>query len=276
MKPLLKWAGGKRHIAEKLLTFFPEDWRDGTYYEPFFGGGAMLMHLEPASAHVSDLNSRLINFYKHVKFEPQELLEKIYEKAKAFDIEESGEKKSFYLQMRSDFNESNYESLESSVMLYLLNKLCFNGLYRENSKGKFNVPFGQKEKFPEILANDFQDLSKLLQTVEISNLHFAEAVQDAKEGDFVYFDPPYVPMQATSSFTSYQAGGFGLEAQSELADLMLTLKARGVKALASNSSADLCYEIFKEHNLLEIQAPRMVSATSAGRGTIKELVIMNY
>jgi len=276
MKPLLKWAGGKRHIAEKLLTFFPEDWRDGTYYEPFFGGGAMLMHLEPASAHVSDLNSRLINFYKHVKFEPQELLEKIYEKAKAFDIEESGEKKSFYLQMRSDFNESNSESLESSVMLYLLNKLCFNGLYRENSKGKFNVPFGQKEKFPEILANDFQDLSKLLQTVKISNLHFAEAVQDAKGGDFVYFDPPYVPMQATSSFTSYQAGGFGLEAQSELADLMLTLKARGVRALTSNSSADLCYEIFKEHNLLEIQAPRMVSASSAGRGTIKELVIMNY
>ena len=276
MKPLLKWAGGKRHIAEKLLTFFPEDWRDGTYYEPFFGGGAMLMHLEPPSAHVSDLNSRLINFYKHVKFEPQELLEKIFEKAKAFDIEESGEKKSFYLQMRSDFNESNYESLESSVMLYLLNKLCFNGLYRENSKGKFNVPFGQKEKFPEILANDFQDLSKLLQTVEISNLHFAEAVQDAKEGDFVYFDPPYVPIQATSSFTSYQAGGFGLEAQSELADLMLTLKARGVRALTSNSSAEVCYKIFREHNLWEIQAPRMVSATSSGRGTIKELVIMNY
>jgi DNA adenine methylase len=178
--------------------------------------------------------------------------------------------------MRSDFNKSDYASLESSAMLYSLNKLCFNGLYRENSKGVFNVPFGQKEKFPEVLSIDFHDLSRLLQTVKISNVNFVEAVDAAIRGDFIYFDPPYVPMQVTSSFTSYQAGGFGLDSQRELADLMFALKDRGVKALASNSSAELCYEMFKGHNLLEIQAPRMVSATSAGRGSIKELVIMNY
>ena len=275
MKPLLKWAGGKRHIAHTLEQHLPSDWSAGSYYEPFLGGAAFFLHLQPPRAVVADLNPWLVRFYTDVREKPKELVSGIRGIAGVFDGNPPDSKKDFYLSLRTEFNESDL-SLESSVLLYALNKLCFNGLYRENSKGKFNVPFGQKARFPSFSEEDFLMASEMLSETNIELSDFEETVSGASKGDFVYFDPPYVPVSATSSFTSYSSEGFGLEAQVRLASTMLELKKKGVRAMTSNSFTDLTSEIYGGLRQETILAPRMVSASAAGRGEIKELLIMNY
>jgi DNA adenine methylase len=276
MKPLLKWAGGKRHIASELIALFPPNWTEGHFFEPFFGGGAVFLEIQPAHATISDLNVRLVGFYEQVKNSPRELVKGIRQLAEEFDSLEEEAKVDYFLKLRKNFNGLNPHSIESACHLFALNKLCFNGLYRENSKGEFNVPFGRKRKFPNIEDSDFETVSRALKETKIKNCDFEETVKDATKGDFVYFDPPYVPINQTSSFTSYQSEGFGLEDQKRLAKLLLTLKEKRVNAMCSNSDTKITREIFSKLNIKEINAPRMVSAKSSGRGMIKELVITNY
>lgn len=276
MKPLLKWAGGKRHIAQELIALFPQNWREGHFFEPFFGGGAVFLEIQPSHATISDLNVRLVGFYEHVKKAPQDLIEGIRQLAEGFDSSEDEAKVDYFLKLRKNFNNLNPHSIESASHLYALNKLCFNGLYRENSKGEFNVPFGRKSKFPNFEDSDFEAVSKILKETKIMNCDFEETIIGAKEGDFVYFDPPYIPINQTSSFTSYQSEGFSLEDQKRLASLLLTLKKKHIKAMCSNSDTKITREIFSKSNIRQINAPRMVSAKSSGRGMIKELVITNY
>ena len=275
MKPLLKWAGGKRHSANTLEKYLPGDWSAGTYFEPFLGGAAFFLHLRPTRAVVADLNPWLVRFYTDVREKPKELVSGVRAIAGAFDSSSLDSKKDFYLSLRTAFNESEV-SLESSVLLYALNKLCFNGLYRENSKGKFNVPFGQKARFPSFSEEEFLMTSEMLSETNIELSDFEETVSGASKGDFVYFDPPYVPVSATSSFTSYSSEGFGLDSQIRLASTMLALKKKGVRAMTSNSFTDLTSEIYGGLRQETIIAPRMVSASAAGRGEVKELLIMNY
>ena len=157
-----------------------------------------------------------------------------------------------------------------------MNKLCFNGLYRENSRGEFNVPFGQKKSLHIMDLDDLRAFSKLLSTVDILNQDFEVAVKNAKPGDFVYFDPPYVPINETANFTSYSSQGFGKKDQERLAKVMFDLQIQGVASMCSNSDTPLTREIFARFRLETIQAPRMVSAKASGRGTVTELVITNY
>lgn len=275
-KPLLKWAGGKRHIASLVEAYFPSNWRAGTYFEPFLGGGAMFFHLLPERSHISDLNTRLIGFYKHLKSDYKALIGGINEQAAHFNkLEEVSQKQHFY-DLRERFNSSDKLSLDSAILTYCINKLCFNGLYRENSKGEFNVPFGQKKSLPNADAREFENAAMALAGATIENQDFAEATKSAKRGDLVYFDPPYVPLNVTASFTSYQADGFSLEQQKRLSDLMCRMKEQGIFAVCSNSSSKMTQEIYNEHNQYEIEAPRMVSASSSGRGMVKELVITNF
>jgi DNA adenine methylase len=276
MKPLLKWAGGKRHIADELRSSFPVDWDKGTYIEPFIGGGAMFLFLAPEKAIIADLNVRLFSFYTHIKKNPDEVFNGIFEISKLFNEAELERKKDYFLDLRKTYNESDVHSTESAILLYALNKLCFNGLYRENSKGYFNVPFGQKKVFPALEKDEFDSASKLLQSATILNSDFEGTLSKAVAGDFVYLDPPYIPIDATASFTSYHADGFGLEDQERLAQKMLELKGSGIKAMCSNSDTPLTREIYGQLNLKTIQAPRMVSAKASGRGSISELVITNY
>lgn len=276
MRPLLKWAGGKRHIAQELRSSFPVDWNKGTYIEPFIGGGAMFLFLNPEKAIIADLNIRLFGFYSHIKSSHEEVFNGIIEIAKNFNETELEKKKDFYLELRSKYNTSEVDSLESAVLLYSLNKLCFNGLYRENSKGFFNVPFGQKKLFPALDKQEFDSASELLAKASILNSDFAGTISHAVEGDFVYLDPPYIPIDATASFTSYHADGFGLPDQERLAQKMLELKEAGIKAMCSNSDTPLTREIYGSLNQKTIQAPRMVSAKASGRGSISELVITNF
>lgn len=274
--PLLKWAGGKRHIADTLVRFLPPDWEAGRYFEPFLGGGAMFLHLQPEWAHVSDLNPRLIGFYRFVKTSPTQLLEAINHLRVEFDEAADERKGEIFYEMRSRFNKSSPEGIDSASLLYALNKLCFNGLYRENSKGLFNVPFGNKRKFPTISDSDFLTVSKVFSGTELVVSDFVTAVDRASKQDFVYFDPPYIPLNPTSSFTAYSSGGFGLEDQKRLAELMHSLARRGVRAMCSNSDSVLTRRIFSALHVDVIKAPRMVSADSEGRKPVKELVIRNY
>ena len=276
MKPLLKWAGGKRHIATGLQDRFPESWNQGTYFEPFLGGAALLLHLDPNKSVVSDVNLRLISFYRHVKAMPSTLFEGIERIKTEFEELVPDAKKDYYIDLRTRFNASGAESLDSAIMFYVLNKLCFNGLYRENSRGEFNVPFGQKKSLQILSYSELESVSKLLSKTEILNSDFQVTVREARRGDFVYFDPPYVPISETASFTSYSSGGFGIAEQERLAELMLELQADGVAALCSNSDTPLARKIYARLNLGTIRAPRMVSASAAGRGSVSELVITNY
>lgn len=276
VSPILKWAGGKRHIAELLIHFLPSDWNSGTYFEPFLGGGAMFLHLEPKQARLSDLNSRLIGFYLLVKESPNLLLETINQLRCEFDNADSNMKSEIFYEMRSRFNESSPQELDSAALLYALNKLCFNGLYRENSKGGFNVPFGNKTKLPPISDDNFLAVSRVLLDAELTSCDFLTAVETAKANDFVYFDPPYIPLNLTSSFTTYSAAGFGIDEQKRLAELMLHLANRGVRAMCSNSDSALTRQVFESFQIDIIQAPRMVSASSEGRKLVNELVIRNY
>jgi DNA adenine methylase len=276
VKPLLKWAGGKRYIAEELRTKFPENWDSGTYFEPFIGGAAMFLSAAPKRAVVADVNKRLVHFYRFVKNSPSEFYSELQKISKNFNDCLPEEKKDFYLKLRKNFNETQEDSLNSAVLLYAINKLCFNGLYRENASGGFNVPFGQKKSLPIMTLEDLQEVSKALEQTEILNSDFEVSVEKAISGDFIYFDPPYIPLGPSSSFTSYHSGGFDLADQERLADLMQKLSTKGIKAMCSNSDSELTHKIFGKLNIGNISAPRMVSASASGRGMINELVITNY
>jgi DNA adenine methylase len=265
MKPLLKWAGGKRHIVPVLEHFLPSDWNTGIYFEPFLGGAALFLHLAPENARLADVNPWLIGFYKHVQEQPSELYALIQKYANIFDSLDQGDKKDFYLKLRANFN-----SAEVGL------DLCFNGLYRENSKGAFNVPFGQKKQFPALAESDFLEASSALGGRVIELADFEKTVSNAVSGDFVYFDPPYVPLTESASFTSYSSEGFGLEAQKRLASTMHDLQSRGVRAMLSNSATELTAEIYSGLRQETISAPRMVSAKASGRGYVDEFLIMNY
>jgi DNA adenine methylase len=276
VKPLLKWAGGKRYIAEELRSRFPENWNAGTYYEPFIGGAAMFLSAKPNKAVVADVNQRLVHFYKYVKDRPSDFYSELNKISETFNSYAIDGKKNYYLELRQKFNQTNPEELESAVLLYAINKLCFNGLYRENSSGGFNVPFGQKKSLPIMSMEELLEVSEALKHTEILNSDFEVSVSQATSGDFVYFDPPYIPLGPSSSFTSYHSGGFNLEDQQRLANLMQNLSQKGVKAMCSNSDAELTHEIFGHLRIGNISAPRMVSANASGRGMINELVITNY
>ena len=276
VKPLIKWAGGKRQIAEELFSRFPPDWNQGTYLEPFIGGGAMFLHIAPSKAIVADLNSRLYGFYLLVKCNPEKLYLGVVDIADKFNAADELYRKEFYLSLRAEYNESSVDSFESAILLYVLNKLCFNGLYRENSKGGFNVPFGQKKHLAYIDTKDLKAVSSALADTEIINADFETTIGKAKLGDFVYLDPPYIPIDSTSSFTSYHSNGFGVAEQCRLAAAMLAMKNAGISAMCSNSDTPLTREIFEGLKIEAIQAPRMVSAKASGRGSVSELVITNY
>jgi DNA adenine methylase len=279
VKPLIKWAGGKRQIASELHSRFPINWNSGTYIEPFIGGGAIYLHIAPANSIIADANQRLIGFYQHVKNEPDKLFEGIQAASETFNALASRgleEKKTQYISFRTDFNNSEPLSIESAILLFILNKLCFNGLYRENSKGGFNVPFGQKETMPILLKEDLDSLSGALKDTLILNSDFEDTISYANPGDFVYLDPPYIPLNEAPSFTSYHSTGFGQEDQKRIAEAMLTLKEFGINAMCSNSETELTREIYIGLNISTIQAPRMVSAKASGRGSIAEVVITNY
>ena len=272
-KPFVKWAGGKRQILDKLKKYIPDEYN--TYYEPFIGGGALLFELSPRSAVINDSNAELINVYQVLCNE-----EKFKKMCKILNSHETKHSEEYYYEIRNkDRNKSTYNKLSDytrAARTIYLNKACFNGLYRVNSKGEFNVPFGKKTKVNTYEGNNLITVSNYLtmNDIKILNVDFEEAVATAKKGDFVYFDPPYDSDKAI--FNSYTEEGFNKDDQRRLASVYKELDKKGVYVMLSNHNTVLIKELYKDYNIHIIEAKRNINSNAEKRGKVEEVIITNY
>ncbi|ABS24172.1 DNA adenine methylase [Bacillus paranthracis] len=269
-QPFLKWAGGKRQLLPEIRKYVPK--RINTYYEPFIGAGAVLFDIQPKRAVINDINSELASVYNVIKNNVDELIE---------DLKKHENDKDYFYEIRDLDRQEEYKNLSpvqrASRIIYL-NKTCFNGLFRVNSQGQFNVPFG-KYKNPQIVNEIvLRAVHNYLSSnnVTILNGDFETAVEKAKKGDFVYFDPPYDPVSDTSSFTGYSLDGFNKDDQRRLKYLFVELDKRGVNVLLSNSATDFIQELYEGFNIQIVSASRNINANASGRGKIDEVLVMNY
>lgn len=271
--PFVKWVGGKRQLLAQFreLGLYPSKFSDtrSRYFEPFVGGGAVFFDLQPKNATISDLNSELITTYIVVRDNVESLIESL--KQHVYD-------RDYFLKIRAK-NPAEMPGLDVASRFIYLNRTCFNGMYRVNSKGQFNVPFG-RYKNPIICdEGNLRAVSRALQDVEILNVDYKVAVSKAKAGDFVYFDPPYYPISSTSSFTSYTKDGFAEKEQVELRDTFAELSDRGCYVMLSNSDSAFIRDIYgglKNVTITTVGAGRSINSKATGRGKITELVITNY
>ena len=266
--PIVKWVGGKRQLMFELLKNMPEDYN--RYFEPFIGGGALFFELQPDNAYISDMNEELINLYQVVRDNAYELIA---------DLQKHDISKDYFMEIRNIDRTDEYENwsdVKKASRFIYLNRTCFNGMYRVNSKGEFNVPFGHYKNPRIVDENNLLNCSNLLQRTEIKHADFSEILKKIKKGDFVYFDPPYVPLSETSSFTSYTKDGFDIDMQFKLRDVCDELDSMGVKFLLSNSDTKLVNELYENYNIKKVFAYRQINANADGRGKITEVLVRNY
>lgn len=291
-KPFLKWAGGKTQLLSTIDSFLPSTFRcedDATYIEPFVGGGAMLFHMlqkypNIKRAVINDINPRLIKTYSVIRDEPYSLIGVLTDLQNQFKALENYDKqKELYLDIRARFNQQTISGIEEAAYMIFLNRTCFNGLYRENSKGGFNVPFGRYSNpticDEELILAD----SALLQKVELLNGDYSHTAEYIQGYTFFYFDPPYRPLDATSSFNSYVKESFGDNEQIRLKNFYSDLSAGGCYAMLSNSDCkgrnaedDFFDKLYEEFFIERVYAKRSINANAAKRGTLTELLIRNY
>ena len=287
-EPILKWAGGKRQLLDELYARFPASF--GRYHEPFVGGGAVFFDLESAGATVNDANPRLVNFYEQVRDRPEKLIGQLA----AFDDPRSGpdpdlpyadetargrDVDAYYYQQRARFNRRPYEGefdpLEEAALLLYLNRTCYNGLYRENADGGFNVPIGRYADPDWVQRDRIRRASDLLADAEVRNDDFAYVLDAAEPGDLVYFDPPYEPMSATADFNEYSASGFDREDQRRLLEVAGDLDDAGDRVVLSNSGvmydayADAGFRVDRE------DATRAINSDADNRDVVDEIVATN-
>lgn len=272
MDPIIKWVGGKRQLLDEINKRLPEAYN--TYFEAFIGGGAVLFHLKPNNAILGDMNDELINLYKVIKNKHLKLMQEL-EKHKENNSEDY-----FYkirgLDRTDDFK--NLSDVERAGRFIYLNKVCYNGLWRVNSKGQNNTPYG-KYKNPAIYSKEsIIELHNYFKNNNIKMIYgdFEKTVKEAKEGDFVYFDPPYAPISATANFTAYASEGFGLDEQIRLKKVCDELTARGVKFLLSNSNCELIRELYKDYIIDIVEANRAINSKGDRRGKVEEVLVRNY
>lgn len=274
--PFLRWAGGKRQLLPAIHSTIENiEFSQGSkFYEPFIGGGALFFSLRSLpnlieglnGAVINDANSELVELYTVIRDRVDELITCLGEMAT--DVSEAR----FY-EIRATKFENSIE--RASRFLYL-NRLCFNGLYRVNRSGEFNVPYGKLKK--PVVCNDelLKSCSASLKNVEITNVDFELSVAEAKEGDLVYFDPPYVALSKTASFASYQSNGFSDDEHRRLADLIDSLTEKRVHVILSNSDTMLTQSLFRKMNLFSVRANRSISAAAGSRNSVSELLGTNF
>jgi DNA adenine methylase len=263
-RPFLKWAGGKGQLLEQYAPLFPRRYR--RYHEPFLGGGAVFFHLRPTRATLADDNAELIDCYRAIREDLRGVLEALRPHVY--------EKDHFYAVRALD--PTGLALAERAARTIFLNRTCFNGLYRVNSKGRFNVPFGRYDNPTIADVPNLRACAVALRRVRLECAPFASVVERARRGDFVYFDPPYHPVSKTACFTAYGAGGFRAEDQRELARVYAELDRRGVLVMLSNSDAPLVRELYDGFRLVEIRASRAINSKATKRGAVRELVVLNY
>ena len=266
--PIVKWVGGKRQLMFELIKNMPKSYN--RYFEPFIGGGALFFELQPEQAYISDMNEELINLYSVVR-------DNVYELIK--DLSKHEVSKEYFLEIRNIDRTEQYTELsdvERASRFIYLNRTCFNGMYRVNSQGQFNVPFGHYKNPRIIDENNLLNCSELLKKTEIKCADFSEILTKVKKGDLVYFDPPYVPLNETSSFTSYTKDGFDINMQFKLRDVCDELDNKGVKFMLSNSDTKLVNELYANYEIKKVFASRQINANADGRGKITEVLVRNY
>ncbi|HEM4767552.1 TPA: DNA adenine methylase [Streptococcus suis] len=272
LQPFTKWTGGKRQLLPVIKSLMPDNYN--SYFEPFIGGGAVFFELIPKKAIINDFNSELINCYRQIKDNPQKLIELLVEHQK-------NNSKDYYLELRSVDRDDRIHAMtdteRAARIMYML-RVNFNGLYRVNSKNQFNVPYG-RYKNPKIVDSELiLSISQYLNknNIEILTGDFEKAVEDVGAGDFVYFDPPYIPLSETSAFTSYTHEGFSYEDQVRLRDVFRKLDKKGAYVMLSNSSSPLVEELYKGFNIHKVEAIRTNGAKASSRGKISEIIVTNY
>ncbi|MCL2861739.1 MAG: DNA adenine methylase [Firmicutes bacterium] len=291
-KPFLKWAGGKGQLLEKLNALYPQELINGEidiYIEPFVGGGAVLFDVlqkfKVKKAVIIDLNKELINCYRCIKEDVHELinqLETLQEKLHSLNIDEQAK---IFLEIRKKYNtiklNGNYD-FEKAADFIFLNKTCFNGLYRVNSKGEFNVPFGRYKKPLICDRANLTEIHNLLQKVDIFYGDYSECKKHIHDKTFVYFDPPYRPITQTQSFVGYSKNGFNDDNQKELSYLVRELSERGAKVMLSNSDPknskpddNFFDELYKDFSIKRINARRMINCQADKRGNVTEIIVTN-
>ncbi|MFW5799816.1 MAG: DNA adenine methylase [Spirochaetota bacterium] len=267
-KPFVKWAGGKSQLIGEITKYLPHKFN--TYFEPFLGGGALFFHLQPSKGIISDINPELINLYKVVKLNVEELIE---------DLKTHKHEENYYYKLRNvdridDYK--NWSKIKRASRFIYLNKTCYNGLYRVNSKGYFNAPFGSYKNPKIVDETNLRACSIVLKDTEIILSDFTHIKKKIKNGDFVYFDPPYKPLNKTSSFTKYFKDDFDEKKQIVLKELCDFLTKQGVYFMLSNSYTDMITEIYKNYNINIVLAKRAINSKGNSRGKIKEVLITNY
>ncbi|MEW9104984.1 DNA adenine methylase [Paenibacillus sp.] len=274
LRPIVKWAGGKRQLLPCIRPLLPPaDWTRAAYFEPFIGGAALLLALTPDNGAINDVNQELINVYQMIKQQPDRLIEELRKHRNDED---------YYYEIRAwDRNSEAYTSMspiKRAARLIYLNRTCYNGLYRVNAGGQFNVPFGKYKRPNIIRETTIRSMSAYLNRANIRMMDgdFADAVQEARAGDFVYFDPPYDTLTPTAAFTSYAKGGFGRPEQQRLANVFKELSERGVYVMLSNHATDYIQELYKGYRIHTVKARRSINSKGDGRGVINEVIIMNY
>jgi DNA adenine methylase len=285
--PILKWAGGKRQILAQIKGHFPPEEEIRRYHEPFFGGGAVFFkechHLADS---INDINSLLMNYYRQVKGNPKELITTLEDftgpKEPTDPSDEFSDEKNYYYQQRKKFNkrprDQDFDELEEAALLQYLNVTCFNGLYRENQSGEFNVPCGSHETHDWVRASRIKQASEALEGTSIFNTDFSYILERAEPGDLVYFDPPYDPDSDSSTFSEYSMDAFGKEEQVRLRDIAVQLNEREVRVVISNApSIKEKYEPFTAEGfrIHPVGANRVINSNGSDRGEVKEVIITN-
>jgi DNA adenine methylase len=271
-RPFLKWAGGKKQLLSAFANLYPPAGSFAGYHEPFLGSGAVFFqvrrYLRPRRLALSDDNRELIETFVAIRDEVEAVIAEL-----ARHKEKHGEE--HFYRVRDQLPLDLFPAARAARFIYL-NRTCFNGLYRVNSRGRFNVPMGSYAN-PAILdAEGLRAASASLAGAEIAAQPFAQVLERAKRGDFVYFDPPYVPVSDTAYFTAYTRGSFGPRDQTQLADVYRQLSERGCRLMLSNSDTPLVRDLYRGFRLVELQARRSINSRADRRGPVGELVVMNY
>ncbi len=273
-KPFVKWLGGKTKLLPQLAELRPESYNQ--YFEPFVGGGALFFSLEPRRAVINDLNPHLINLYVQVRNNLDGLLHKLEELLDVYTELEEEARSAFYYVLRDEFNQRTDDDVWGAALFLLLNKTCYNGVYRENADGKFNVPHGHRKTTSLHEIDSIKRASEVLKRADIWHGGYEDVLAGAVAGDFIYLDPPYVPLSSTSNFTQYTGSNFGNTEHEKLKNVFEELNDRGCLLMMSNSDTPLVKELYKKFRQTEVLADRAVNCKVQGRGKITELVITNY
>lgn len=271
MKPVIKWAGGKSQLIKHIRELIPK--RYNQYFEPFLGGGAVLLEISPRTSVVNDINPELINMYLQIKYSPDKLIKSL--KIIDHNHEESKKPKEYYYYMREKFNNNiGSNTPEQAARLIYINKHCFNGLYRVNSKGLFNVPFNNKIKGESFTEENIYSVSRKFQNITIKLGDFEDAIDTAQKGDFIFFDSPYVPINETS-FTDYTKEGFDFKDHVRLANVYKYLSQNGIYCMLTNHNTRLVRELYSEYNIKYVQVSRNINSRASERRG-EEVIITNY